>query len=158
MNKVVLCGNLGADPEVRFTPSGQPVCTFSLATNEYFRDKKGEQQQRTEWHRVVTWGRLAELCGEYLTKGRQVLLEGQIRTRSWTDREGQKRWTTEIRAFTVNFLGAAQRERQQAKTQEKAQATKPTNGNGGHETPAPPSDEDAPSSGDQASADAEVPF
>lgn len=105
VNKVILIGNLGADPEVRYTPSGQPVANFRIATSETWMDKQGQKQERTEWHRVVAWGKLAELCGEYLQKGRQVFIEGKLQTRQWEDRDGNKRFTTEIQAKELTFLG-----------------------------------------------------
>lgn len=105
VNKVILIGNLGADPEVRFTPGGQAVANFRIATNESWTDKNGQKQERTEWHRIVVWGKLAELCGEYLKKGRQAYVEGRLQTREWTDKEGKKNYTTEIVANTVQFLG-----------------------------------------------------
>jgi single-strand DNA-binding protein len=105
VNKVILIGNLGRDPELRYTPSGQAVANFTLATNERFSSKDGEKQERTEWHRIVAWGRTGELCAQYLSKGRSVYLEGRLQTREWEDKEGQKRRTTEIVAQTVQFLG-----------------------------------------------------
>lgn len=106
VNKVILVGNLGADPEVRFTPSGQAVANFRMATTDSWMDKaSGQRQERTEWHRVVVWGKLGELCGEYLRKGRQCYVEGRLQTREWQDRDGQKRWTTEVVASQVVFLG-----------------------------------------------------
>jgi len=96
VNKVILIGNLGKDPEVRYTPSGQAVANFSLATTEVGSSKVGGKQEHTEWHRIVAWGRLAEICGEYLTKGKSVYIEGALRTRSWQDKEGNNRQTTEI--------------------------------------------------------------
>lgn len=105
VNKVILIGNLGADPEVRFTPGGQAVANFRIATNESWTDKSGQKQERTEWHRIVVWGKLAELCGEYLKKGRQAYVEGRLQTREWTDKEGKKNYTTEVVANTVQFLG-----------------------------------------------------
>ena len=106
VNKVILIGNLGADPEVRFTPGGQAVANFRIATSESWTDKNGQKQERTEWHRIVVWGKLAELCGEYLKKGRQCFLEGRLQTREWQDKEGQKHYTTEVVASGVTFLGA----------------------------------------------------
>ncbi len=107
INKVILIGNLGADPEVRFTPSGQAVANFRIATSESWSDKtSGQKQERTEWHRIVVWGKLAELCGEYLKKGRQCYVEGRLQTREWTDKEGKKNYTTEVVANTVQFLGS----------------------------------------------------
>ena len=105
VNKVILVGNLGNDPEMRHTPSGAGVCEFRLATNESWNDKNGQRQERTEWHRIVVWGRKAEVCSKYLSKGRQVFVEGRLRTRSWEDKEGNKRYTTEIVANDVQFLG-----------------------------------------------------
>ncbi len=106
INKVILIGNLGADPEVRFTPSGQAVANFRIATSESWTDKSsGQKQERTEWHRIVVWGKLGELCGQYLKKGRQAYIEGRLQTREWTDKEGKKNWTTEVVAQNVQFLG-----------------------------------------------------
>jgi len=106
VNKAILIGNLGADPEVRFTPGGQAVANFRIATSESWTDKSGQKQERTEWHRIVVWGKLAELCGEYLAKGRQCFVEGRLQTREWMDKENRKNYTTEIVANNVVFLGA----------------------------------------------------
>ena len=106
VNKVILVGHLGKDPEVRYTPSGQPVANFNIATSESWNDKAGQRQERTEWHRIVVWGKQAELCGEYLAKGRLVYIEGKLQTREWNDRDGNKRYTTEIICSQVNFLGS----------------------------------------------------
>lgn len=106
INKVILIGRLGSDPEVRYTPSGDAVANFSIATSEEWKDKDtGEKKERTEWHRIVAWRRLGEICGEYLAKGRQVYVEGRIQTNAWEDKEGNKRYTTEIVANAVQFLG-----------------------------------------------------
>jgi len=106
INKVILIGNLGSDPEVRYTPSGVAVAQFNIATSEEWKDKdSGEKRERTEWHRIVAWRRLGEICGEYLSKGQQVYVEGRIQTNAWEDKEGNKRYTTEIVANTVQFLG-----------------------------------------------------
>ena len=106
INKVILVGNLGADPETRYTASGAAVTNIRLATSESWRDKQtGETQERTEWHRVVFFGRLAEIAGEYLSKGRQVYVEGSLRTRKWQGQDGQDRWTTEIVADEMQMLG-----------------------------------------------------
>jgi single-strand DNA-binding protein len=105
VNKVILIGNLGRDPELRYTQGGQAVANFTLATNERFSTKDGDKQERTEWHRIVAWGRTGELCAQYLSKGRSVYIEGRLQTREWEDKEGQKRKTTEIVANTVQFLG-----------------------------------------------------
>ncbi|EAX1526717.1 single-stranded DNA-binding protein SSB1, partial [Salmonella enterica] len=97
VNKVILVGNLGQDPEVRYMPNGGAVANLSLATSDTWKDKQtGEQRERTEWHRVVLYGKLAEVAGEYLRKGSQVYIEGELRTRKWTDQSGQERYTTEV--------------------------------------------------------------
>ena len=108
VNKVIIIGRLGADPEVKAVSANNNVARLSIATSEAWTDRDGQKQERTEWHRVVAWGRLAELCGKYLSKGRQVFVEGRLQTRSWEDQQGQKRYTTEIVANNVQFLGAAQ--------------------------------------------------
>lgn len=105
VNKVILIGRLGQNPEVRYTPSGAAVANFSVATNESWTDKSGQKQERTEWHKVVVWGKLAELCSQYLTKGRQAYIEGRLQTRQWQDKDGQTKYTTEVQAQTVQFLG-----------------------------------------------------
>ena len=106
VNKVILVGNLGADPETRYMPSGGAVTNVRLATTDTWRDKQsGEQQERTEWHRVVFFGRLAEVAGEYLRKGRQIYVEGRLQTRKWQTQEGQDRWSTEIVANEMQMLG-----------------------------------------------------
>ncbi len=107
VNKAILVGNLGRDPELRTTPNGQSVVNFTLATSETWTDKSGERVERTEWHRIVVWGKQAEIAGEYLRKGRQVWVEGSLQTREWTDREGNKRQTTEVRAQRFQMLGRA---------------------------------------------------
>ena len=106
INKVILIGNLGRDPEVRYTQNGNAVANLNLATNEVWNDKSGNRQERTEWHRVVVWGKQAEIAKEYLSKGRQVYVEGSLQTREWQDKEGQKRSTTEIRCQRFVMLGA----------------------------------------------------
>jgi len=105
LNKVMLIGNLGKDPELRFTPSGRAVARFPLATSEQWTDQSGQRQDRTEWHNVVVWGKQAESCGQYLAKGRQVFVEGSVRSRQYDDKEGQKRYITEIIAQRVQCLG-----------------------------------------------------
>ena len=105
VNKVILIGRLGADPETRYTQDGQPVTNFRVATSERFTGRSGELEERTEWHRIVTFGKLAEICHQYLAKGRLVYVEGRLQTRKWEDRNGSTRYTTEIVAQTVNFLG-----------------------------------------------------
>jgi single-strand DNA-binding protein len=106
VNKVILIGNLGRDPELRYTAGGQPVATFSVATNERWNDREGKPQERTEWHRIVVWGKQGENCANYLAKGRTVYIEGRLQTREWEDKEGLKRQTTEVVAQTVQFLGS----------------------------------------------------
>ena len=108
VNKVILVGRLGQNPEVRYTPSGAAVANFSIATSESWMDKGGQKQERTEWHRIVVWGKLAELCNQYLSKGRQVYVEGRLQTREWQDKTGQTKYTTEVQAQTVQFLGSGQ--------------------------------------------------
>jgi single-strand DNA-binding protein len=105
VNKVILVGNLGRDPELRYTQGGSPVANFTLATNERWRDKDGNNQERTEWHRIVVWGRSAENCAQYLQKGSSVFVEGRLQTREWEDKDGNKRQTTEVNALSVQFLG-----------------------------------------------------
>jgi len=106
VNKVILIGNLGRDPEVRSTPSGQAVASFTLATNRRWRDKNGQKQEQTEWHNIVVWGKQAEIAGQYLTKGKQIFLEGRLQTRSWDDRNsGEKKYRTEIVCENFQMLG-----------------------------------------------------
>ena len=107
VNKAILIGNLGKDPEVRHTASGAAVANFSIATNEAWNNREGQREERTEWHRVVAFGKLAEICGQYLKRGKQVYIEGRLQTRQWEDREGVKRSTTEIVAATMTMLGRA---------------------------------------------------
>ncbi len=107
MNKAIILGRLGQDPELKHTPSGAAVCNFSVATSETWNDKtSGQKQEKTEWHNIVVWGKLAELCNQYLSKGRQALIEGRLQTRSWEDKEGNKRYTTEINASNIQFVGS----------------------------------------------------
>ena len=106
INKVILIGNLGRDPEVRYMPSGDAVANITIATTETWKDKAGEKQEQTEWHRVAMFGKTAEIAGEYLKKGSQVYIEGKLQTRKWTDKEGQERYTTEIRADRMQMLGS----------------------------------------------------
>src|SRR5436190_14356219 len=110
VNKVILVGNLGADPYMRYTPSGQGVCELRVATSEPSNDKNGQRQERTEWHRIVVWGKRAEVCSKYLSKGRQVYVEGRIQTRTYDDKDGNKRYITEIIAADVQFLGGGGRD------------------------------------------------
>jgi single-strand DNA-binding protein len=107
VNKVILVGRLGKDPEVKTTPSGQTVAKFSLATDEKFTNRSGERQERTEWHNIVVWGKLADICGQYLQKGKLVFIEGRIQTDSWDDKEtGQKKYRTEIICSDMKMLGS----------------------------------------------------
>ncbi len=122
INKAILIGNLGADPEVRYTQSGSAVANFNIATKEKWKGQDGEMQEQTEWHRIVAFARLGEICGEYLSKGSKVYIEGRIQTRQWQDKDGNKRYTTEIVARDMKMLdskGAA-------------------SGGGGHQEPPPP--------------------
>ena len=144
INKVIIVGNLGKDPELRHTPQGQAVANFSIATSESWNDKQGQKQERTEWHRIVVWGKLGELCAKYLTKGRQAYVEGKLQTRSWDDKDGQKRYTTEIVASTVQFLGGGASAGTGAT---RGGGSNESFGDSGHSDPfgAPPSFEDGPS-------------
>jgi len=105
VNKVILVGNLGKDPELRYTPTGAAVANFSLATTERYKDRDGNRQEKTEWHNIVAWRQLAEICGKYLHKGKQIYLEGKIQTRSYDDRDGNKRYMTEIVMDQMHMLG-----------------------------------------------------
>jgi single-strand DNA-binding protein len=105
LNKAMIIGNLGKDPEIRATPSGQSVATFSVATSEKFKNKSGELEERTEWHNIVLWGKLAEIAGQYLTKGKSVFIEGRIQTRKWEGKDGHDRYTTEIVGDKMQMLG-----------------------------------------------------
>jgi single-strand DNA-binding protein len=108
VNKVILIGNLGADPELRYTPTGnRPVCSLRIATSDSYKDKAGAKQERTEWHTVTVWGDQAENCNKYLAKGRSVYVEGRLQTRQWDDKEGNKRYSTDVVAERVQFLGGA---------------------------------------------------
>jgi single-strand DNA-binding protein len=109
VNKVILVGRLGSDPELKYTANSQAVAKFSVATSEQWKNKQtGDMQEKTEWHRIVVWGKMAEICGQHLAKGRQVYIEGKLATRSWEDQaSGQKKYSTEVIAQTVQFLGAA---------------------------------------------------
>jgi single-strand DNA-binding protein len=136
INKAILVGRLGADPEVRYTPDGAMVTNFRIATDEQWKDKNGEKVQKTEWHKIVTFGKLAEICGKYLVKGKLVYLEGRIQTRAWDDKEGVKRYTTEIVASNMQMLDS------------KGQRS-------GEASPVEPS---APSGGDAFMPEDDVPF
>lgn len=139
VNKVILIGNLGRDPEIKYTPSGTAVANFSIATTERRKDRNSDEwREHTEWHRIVAFGRTAEVCGEYLSKGSQVYVEGRLQTRSWDDKEGNKRYMTEVVAGDVQFLGARE-------------SAKPRSDFGGP----PPADADAPYADTQ---DDDIPF
>ena len=109
-NKIILVGNLGRDPELRYTPQGTPVCSFSMATNERRKDKTGEMQDHTSWFRVTLWGRQAETASQYLTKGRPVYIEGRLRLEEWTDRDGKQRFTLEVHGTEMQFIGGGRAE------------------------------------------------
>lgn len=116
VNKVIVLGNLGKDPELRHLPNGDAVCNFSLATTESWKDKDGNKQDKTEWHNVVIFRKLAEIAGEYLKKGRPVYIEGRLQTRKWQDKEGKDRYTTEIVADQMQMLGSREEAKEVAKT------------------------------------------
>ena len=137
VNKVILVGHLGRDPELRYTQNGQAVANFSLATSESYAKRDGEREDRTEWHRIVAWGRLAEICAEYLSKGRQVYIEGRIQTREWEDREGEKRRTTEIVAREMQMLG---RRGETSETSDEPKSAASSTG----DSDTPPPDDDIP--------------
>lgn len=118
LNKALLIGRLGKDPELTYTNTGTAKCKFSLASSEKYKNQQGELQERTEWHNIVAWGKLAEICGQYLQKGKQVYIEGRIETRSWEDNSGQKRWITEIVSREVKFLGDKNEGQQQQQQQQ----------------------------------------
>ena len=139
-NKIILVGNLGRDPELRYTPQGTPVCSFSMATNERRKDKTGEMQDQTTWFRVTLWGRQAETASQYLTKGRPVYIEGRLRVEEWTDRDGKARHTLEVHATDMQFIGGGARS-------EDAMAARAGGGGG-----------EPPSMGQPEPADDDIPF
>lgn len=116
VNRVTLLGNLGADPEAKKTASGQSITLFSLATSNAWTNREGQRQEHTEWHRIVVWGKLAETCAEYLSKGKKAYVEGRLQTRSWEDDKGQKRYTTEVVASQVLFLNGSLEKRSSSET------------------------------------------
>jgi len=137
VNKVILIGNLGADPEIRYLPSGEAVANLRVATTDNWKDKDGNKQETTEWHRVAFFGRQAEVCGQYLKKGSQIYIEGSIRTRKWQDKEGQERYTTEIRGDRMQMLGRREGAgemppRESAASARNGQAAKPAAPAGGN--------------------------
>jgi single-strand DNA-binding protein len=157
VNKVILVGNLGKDPEVRYTPGGQAVANFTIATNENWTDKSGQKQERTEWHRIVVWGKLAELCSEYLSKGRQVYVEGRLQTREWNNKEGAKQYTTEVVATQVVFLSGG--ERSQGRGSSRPAAGGGAGGGADDFGQPPPPYEEAPGPGGAgAKAEDDIPF
>ncbi len=137
VNKVILVGNLGADPEIMTLESGVKMARISVATNEVYRDKDGERQEKTEWHRVVLWRNKAELAEKYLSKGRQVYVEGRLRNRQYQDKEGNQRYTTEILCDVINFLGGREGGEQQTPQQSPPPSDAPSPGN-------PPEEDDLP--------------
>ena len=142
VNKVILVGNLGRDPELRYTQGGQPVANFTLATNESWNKKDGSgREERTEWHRIVAWGRTAELCAQYLAKGRTVYIEGRLQTREWENKEGQKQRTTEVVAQTVQFLSSGQGRGAQGGA---GSSGGTSGGSGGFESEGPAPEDDVP--------------
>ena len=128
LNRVTLIGNLGRDPEVRYTQGGAAVANFTMATTDRWTDPSGEKKERTEWHRIVAWGKQAEIAGEYLRKGRQVYVEGSLQTREWTDRDGNKKCTTEIRAQRFQMLGRRDDRPASSERQEAPAVTEPDAG------------------------------
>ncbi len=138
VNKVILIGNLGKDPEVRFTSNGRAVAHFPIATSEVWNDVNGSRQERTEWHNIIVWGKQGETCGQYLAKGRQVYVEGSIRSRSYDDKDGNKRYVTEIIAQRVRFLGGGGGTRVAPEAEGEAPGEPSTGGQ------APPVDDDIP--------------
>lgn len=140
LNKVFLIGNLGKDPEVRFTSNGKAVAKFSVATSERWTDPDGNKQERTEWHNVVVWGKQAETCGQYLSKGRQVFIEGSVRSRQYDDKDGNKKYITEIVARDVRFLGS---KGDGARGGDPVQSA-PRGEDAGGGPPGPPDDDDIP--------------
>ena len=121
INKVILIGNLGKDPEVRMTPNGQKVASFSIATSERFTDQQGNKKDKTEWHNVVTWGRLAEIIEKYVRKGSSLYIEGKLTTRSWDDQQGQKKYRTEIVASTIQMIGGKSKRDEYNQTPDKSE-------------------------------------
>ena len=141
VNKVILVGRLGRDPESRFTGSGQAVCNFSLATDRSYKDRNGQTQKHTEWHKIVAWGKLAEICQKYLKKGSQIFIEGRIQSRQWDDKDGNKRTSFEIVAGEMRMLGS------------RGDAAPAAHAGDEAESQAPPADDAAPEVGDE-----DIPF
>ncbi len=150
LNKVMLIGYLGRDPEVRYTSSGRAVATFTVATSQRWKDQDGTDQERTEWHKIVAWGKLGEICGEYLSKGKQIFLEGRIQSREWEDQDGNKRTTYEIIANDIIMMGSSGPQQVRGEDAQ-VKASQGTHGRGSSATsraddryPPPPSDDDIP--------------
>jgi single-strand DNA-binding protein len=162
LNKVILIGNLGRDPEVRYTSGGQAVANFTIATNEAWTNKQGQREERTEWHRIVAWGALGERAGEYLKKGKQVYIEGRLQTRKWTDREGQERYTTEVNAQQLFLLGSPGRGEGDAPDYERADAegSRPDRGGMGRTRgrPAPTPTQAQSDTDEMPAGDDDIPF
>ena len=157
VNKVILIGNLGADPELRYTPNGQAVCDVRLATNESWTDKNGQKQERTEWHRIVFWGKPAEIVKQYMSKGQRMYIEGRLQTRSWDDKEGNKRYSTEIVANDFMFLSSRDGASREGGYEARGGAGRGGNG----QSFRPPSDSAPPddfASGGGAGPDDDIPF
>ncbi len=153
INKVILIGRLGKDPEVKYLPSGAPVAKFTLATDESFKDRTGEQQKHTEWHNIVAWNKLAEICGEYLTKGKLIYIEGSIRSRQWEDQAGNKRTSYEIIARNMQMLGSkAESERMGSAGMERAAPER----HAPAPSPQPPAEPSAPP--EPEISDEDIPF
>src|SRR5437762_14338048 len=144
VNKVILVGNLGRDAELRYTPGGAAVATLNMATTEVWNDKSGQRQEKTEWHRVVLWGKPAESLAEYLTKGKQIYIEGRLQTRQWDDKDGNKRYTTEVRGDRVVLLSGGGGRGAPADRGDRDAAPSHVGGPGGPETPEPLTEDDIP--------------
>ena len=145
VNKVILVGNLGRDAELRYTPGGAAVATLNLATTEVWNDKGGRRQEKTEWHRIVLWGKQAESLQEYLTKGKQIYVEGRLQTRQWDDKDGNKKYTTEIKADRITLLGGGGGGGRGASMDRGSAVAAHAGGGGGDEPPMEPiTDDDIP--------------
>jgi single-strand DNA-binding protein len=145
VNKVILVGNLGRDAELRYTPGGAAVATLNLATTEVWNDKGGQRQEKTEWHRIVLWGKQAESLQEYLTKGKQIYVEGRLQTRQWDDKDGNKKYTTEIKADRITLLGGGGGGGRSASMDRGSAVAAHAGGGGGDEPPVEPiTDDDIP--------------
>ena len=145
VNKVILVGNLGRDAELRYTPGGAAVATLNMATTEVWNDKGGQRQEKTEWHRIVLWGKQAESLQEYLTKGKQIYVEGRLQTRQWDDKDGNKRYTTEIKADRITLLGGGGGGGARGASMDRGGGAAPQAGGGHDEPPMEPiTDDDIP--------------